>query len=63
MPQARPDPTLTRISHAGRNQVPFSGRIRGKALKPGSYTAVFIAQAATGKATKSKTFAFRIVRG
>jgi hypothetical protein len=53
--------TLTRVSHAGRNQVPFSGRIRGKVLKPGSYTARFISTATTGTATKTKSFSFRVV--
>jgi glucose/arabinose dehydrogenase len=54
--------TLTRVSHGGRNQVPFSGRIRGKALKPGTYTAIFTAKAKTGKATSVKAFSFRIAR-
>ena len=53
--------TLTRVSHAGHNQVPFSGRIRGKVLKPGTYTARFIATAATSTATKTKSFSFRVV--
>jgi hypothetical protein len=54
--------TLTRLSSKGHNQVPFSGRIRGKVLAPGSYIAKFIATAATSKATKTKSFRFRIVR-
>ena len=33
--------TLTRSGHAGLNKLAFSGRIRGKALKPGHYRAVF----------------------
>ncbi len=54
--------TLTRVSHAGVNHVPFSGRIRGKALKPGSYKAVFTALAQTGSATKTQSYGFRIAR-
>jgi CSLREA domain-containing protein len=33
--------TLTRAAHAGLDSVAFTGRIRGRALKPGRYTAVF----------------------
>jgi hypothetical protein len=54
--------TLTRLSQAGHNEVPFSGRINGKALKPGSYTAVFTAKAPVGAATTSQSFSFKIVR-
>jgi hypothetical protein len=54
--------TLTRVSHAGLNQVPFSGRIQGKALPPGSYSAIFTAKAQTGNATHIKTITFRIAR-
>ena len=54
--------TLTRLSSAGHNQVSFSGRIRGKVLGPGTYVARFVATAATGKATRTKSFRFRIVR-
>lgn len=54
--------TLRRLSAAGHNEVPFSGRTAGRALKPGAYKAVFISSAATGTATRSKSFAFRIVR-
>ena len=54
--------SLTRKLAAGRRSVPFSGRIPGKALKPGTYTAIFTAKAKTGKATSAKAFSFRIVR-
>jgi virginiamycin B lyase len=54
--------TLTRQSHKGINHVPFSGRIRGKALKPGVYRAVFVGLARTGKSvSKPKTLSLRIV--
>lgn len=42
--------------------VPFSGRIRRRALEPGGYRAVFVAAAATGRATHRRTFAFHVVR-
>jgi hypothetical protein len=53
-------PRLFRSAHAGENRVPFTGRIKRKALKPGRYVAVFTA---TGAGGKSKARApFRIVR-
>jgi hypothetical protein len=52
--------TLTRTAHAGKNKVAFSGRIRGKALKPRRYQAVFIAIDTAG-ASKPKSLNFRIV--
>ena len=51
---------LFRNAHSGANQVPFTGRIRGKALKPGRYQAVFTASGGGGK-SKARV-AFRIVR-
>jgi hypothetical protein len=52
--------TLTRNAKKGLNAVPFSGRIRGKALAPGRYRAVFTPR--SGRvAGKAKTVAFRIV--
>jgi hypothetical protein len=53
--------TLTRLSKAGHNQTPFSGRIGGHALKPGRYKATFISKAATGTATKSSSLSFKVV--
>ena len=51
---------LYRNAHSGDNRVPFTGRIRGRALKPGRYQALFTA---TGDGGKSKArVAFRIVR-
>jgi hypothetical protein len=40
--------TLARAAHAGANSVPFTGRIKGKALKPGHYVAVFTASNSGG---------------
>ena len=39
---------LTRSGHAGLNKVPFTGRVKGKALRPGRYEAVFVAVDAAG---------------
>ena len=33
--------TLTRTAHTALNKVPFTARIRGRALRPASYVAVF----------------------
>ncbi len=53
--------TLTRSAHAGLNKVPFSGRISGKALAPGSYRAAFTAVGSAG-ASPGKTLSFTIVK-
>jgi glycine rich protein len=53
--------TLTRTAHAGLNRVAFSGRIRGKALKPGRYQAVFTATDSAG-ASPPRGLSFTIVR-
>ncbi len=55
----KPIATLTRTSHAGTNVVPFSGRIRGKAFKPGKYRAVFTASVGAVSA-EAKSVDFRI---
>lgn len=57
---ARTVASLTRSARAGMNKLPFSGRIRGKPLKPGDYRAVFAASAASGS-SDPKTLHFRIV--
>ena len=46
---------------AGRNDVPYSGRINGKALKPGRYEAVFIATS-SGGVSKPISVDFEIVK-
>ena len=53
--------TLTRTGHTGLNRVAFSGRIRGKALKPGRYQAAFTARDAAGTST-AKTLGLTIVK-
>src|SRR5262249_19714251 len=52
-----PIATLVRSGHAGLNKVAFSGRISGKALKPGRYKAVFTAINAAG-ASPSRSLSF-----
>jgi DNA-binding beta-propeller fold protein YncE len=42
--------TLTRSAHMGPNRLPFTGRIRGRALRPGHYRALFFAVNAAGHA-------------
>jgi hypothetical protein len=53
--------TFTRSGHAGANRVAFTGRIGGKALKPGRYKAVFIAVDAAG-ASAPHSLSFTIVK-
>jgi hypothetical protein len=57
---ARTVARLTRRAHAGLNSLPFSGRIRGRALKPGDYRAVFTATSASGSSSP-KTLRFMVV--
>jgi hypothetical protein len=58
---ARTVARLTRSAHAGLNRLPFSGRIRGRPLKPRDYRAVFAATSAGGS-SGTKALRFRIVR-
>src|SRR5262249_9576865 len=53
--------TLTRSAHAGLNKVAFSGRVQGKALKPGRYQATFTAIDSAGSAPP-RTLSFTIVK-
>jgi hypothetical protein len=52
---------LFRAGRAGKNRVPYTGRVKGKALRPGRYRAVFTATGEGGK-SKSASVAFRILR-
>ncbi len=45
----------------GSGQVPFSGKLGGKALKPGSYTAGLIARDAAGNVSEAKAASFTVV--
>ncbi|HZL48156.1 MAG TPA: hypothetical protein VFC30_03975, partial [Solirubrobacteraceae bacterium] len=53
--------TLTRTAHSGLNRVAFSGRIRGRALAPGKYEAVFAPSTASGS-SPSGSLGFTIAR-
>ena len=55
--------TLTRTSHAGVNRVPYTGRVRGKALRPGRHRALFTATAPGFAPSAASTVKFRVVRG
>jgi hypothetical protein len=52
---------LSRGAHGGLNKVAFSGRISGKALKPGRYQAVFTPIDNAG-ASVAQTLGFKIVK-
>ena len=54
--------TLTRSGRKGKNELPFSGRIKGKALIPGAYSAVFTAKSGK-KRSKAASLAFRVASG
>jgi hypothetical protein len=54
--------TLRRSGKQGRNTAAFSGRMGKRALKPGTYRAVFSATDAAGNRSAAKRLRFRIVR-
>jgi hypothetical protein len=54
--------TFRRAGKLGRNSLAFSGRMGKKALKPGTYRAVFTGTDAAGNRSAAKRLKFRIVR-
>ena len=54
---------LAAQAQAGNQSTPFSGRVRGRALKPGRYRARIVAVDAAAQASESRTVSFRIVHG
>jgi hypothetical protein len=48
---------------AGASKVPFSGKLGGKALKPGSYKASLIARDAAGNVSAAKAAPFTVLVG
>lgn len=54
--------TLTRTAHAGVNRVPYTGRVKRKALRPGRHRAVFTATAPGFSPSAATIVKFRIVR-
>ncbi|HEV2813660.1 MAG TPA: hypothetical protein VGW10_10440, partial [Solirubrobacteraceae bacterium] len=53
---------LSRQSPAGASRVRFTGRVRGKALRPRPYRMLVRATDAAGNRSRSRTLRFRIVR-
>jgi hypothetical protein len=53
--------SFTRASTAGANSFRFTGRLRGKKLRPGSYRLVMVATDSAGNKSKPKRAQFRIV--
>ncbi|HVO53906.1 MAG TPA: hypothetical protein VMT37_05780 [Solirubrobacterales bacterium] len=54
--------TLVSNANQGANKVPFSGKLKGKALSPGSYRATLTARDAAGNISSPKLASFTIVR-
>jgi hypothetical protein len=54
--------TLRRAGRPGANRVPFTGRVRGKRLRPGVHRFVLRAADAAGHRSRAKLLRFRIVR-
>jgi hypothetical protein len=54
---------LVHASQAGRNVLPFSGRIGRRALRPGTYRAVMQAATSAGRHSRSVRVSFAILRG
>ena len=53
---------LRRMGTAGKNALPFTGRIGSKALKPGRYRASFLAADAAGNASAIRSVSFTVVK-
>ena len=53
--------TLRRTGYTGRNTVPFSGRVNGRAFAPGGYRARLKGTDRAGNASLARTYGFRIV--
>lgn len=54
--------TLTRNSRRGANSIAFSGRIGGRALRPGRYKATLTVADTAGNRSRAKTVTFTVVR-
>ena len=50
-------------AQAGRQSLRFSGRLRGKPLKPGGYRATIVAVDSAGQASDPRRVSFRVVHG
>jgi hypothetical protein len=54
---------ISRRSGAGSRSTPFSGRLGGHALAPGSYRAIVTATDANGAISAARQVSFTVVRG
>jgi hypothetical protein len=54
--------SFSRAAGAGPNRFRFTGRLRGKKLRPGRYRLVLVAKDAVGNRSNAKRASFRIVR-
>ena len=55
--------TLSGQKSQGRESTPFSGRVKGKPLKPGKYRATITAVDSAGQASAPRQLSFKIVAG
>jgi hypothetical protein len=53
---------LKALQQAGAQSMPFSGRFKGRALRPGSYRARVRAKDAGGARSRERRVSFKIVR-
>ena len=53
---------LKSVERAGSQGTPFSGRVKGRALKPGSYRARVVAKDRAGARSRESRVAFKVVR-
>ena len=53
---------LTRHAKAGTRSLAFSGRVKGRTLKPGSYRMLVRATDAAGNRSAARTVRFKVVR-
>jgi hypothetical protein len=56
-------PPLSAKGKAGKNKLPFSGKLKGKALKPGSYRATAVATDSSGGRSAPRSVSFRVAGG
>jgi hypothetical protein len=54
--------SLTLSGQAGPNRAPFTGKVNGRSLAPGAYSATLTARDAAGNVSAAKTAKFAIVR-
>jgi hypothetical protein len=55
--------TISQQEKTGRQSTKFSGRVKGKPLKPGKYRATITATDAAGQTSAPKKLGFQVVSG